>query len=55
MVEQFRTASANGPTVLVMSSVGATGLNLAFANIIIFVVSIFPSLPPHISLTLFIY
>ncbi|KAH9828575.1 P-loop containing nucleoside triphosphate hydrolase protein [Rhodofomes roseus] len=37
VVEDFRKAGADGPTVLVMSSVGATGLNLAWANIMIFV------------------
>ncbi|TFY53992.1 hypothetical protein EVJ58_g9128 [Rhodofomes roseus] len=36
-VKEFKDADATGPTVLVMSSVGAAGLNLAFANIIIFI------------------
>ncbi|KAH9828555.1 P-loop containing nucleoside triphosphate hydrolase protein, partial [Rhodofomes roseus] len=36
-IAQFRNSDMTGPRVLVMSGVGATGLNLAWANIMIFI------------------
>ena len=39
ILRDFRQAGLNDPRVLIISSVGATGLNLAFANILIQLVS----------------
>ena len=41
ILQDFRQAGPTGPRVLIISSVGATGLNLAFANILIQLVSAF--------------
>lgn len=43
LIEKFKASDANGPRVLIISSVGTTGLNLAWANILICIVSVFYS------------
>ncbi|KAK7682072.1 hypothetical protein QCA50_014658 [Cerrena zonata] len=35
LIEQFKASDENGPRVLIISSVGTTGLNLAWANILL--------------------
>lgn len=39
ILQQFRDSGVDGPRVLIISKVGATGLNLAHANILISLVS----------------
>jgi Helicase conserved C-terminal domain len=55
IINQFKNSTADGPRVLIMSTVGLVGLNLPCANIMIKVVSDFPPSPrlvsvrPHLS------
>lgn len=39
ILKEFKESGRDGPRVLVISSVGSLGLNIAFANILIIVVS----------------
>lgn len=39
-LEAFKNSGRDGPRVLLLSSVGAIGLNIAFANILIIVVRV---------------
>lgn len=44
-LEHFRAAGRDDPRVLIISTVGITGLNLACANIVIMLVSASSNLP----------